>query len=47
MAPKTVHVKALKTFDMFVEGDKYLLVLTERVAELIALDYLQLLKVDG
>jgi hypothetical protein len=34
-----VTVLALKSFDDFREGDVYILVLTERIAHLIAFDY--------
>lgn len=38
-----VWVRALKSFDTFVEGQRYQVVLTVRMAALIVRDYLQLL----
>lgn len=42
MVARVVTVVALKSFDDFVEGQKYLMTLTERVAQLIALEYFRL-----
>lgn len=42
MLGDVVVVVALKSFDGFVKGAKYALILDERVAHLLASDYLRL-----
>ena len=40
---RVVRVLALKSFDNYVEGQVYVMVMSQRVAELIVLHYFRLL----